>query len=105
MLHMSEELRPNELTSLRDVGRYWRRCLDARDDVDEKLAASHIVGVVANIKDEQWSAGENAHPAYGIIFELAASLETPNGTPEFRQKQWACIEALLPLLEAEPSET
>jgi len=94
-----ERLNPQNLESLAQVSKYWQQCLaDKENGEDERETAAHIVGVMSNNKDEEWSSGSQSHPAYNIIFELAASLELPEGTPEYRQAQWSCVNALLPLI-------
>lgn len=95
-MNMSEKL-PHQFNSLEEVTSYWRHCLsELENGVDETLVASHMVGVVSSEKDEEWS---KSHPAYSIVFELAASLEVPSGSAATRVEQWDCIRVLLPVLE------
>jgi hypothetical protein len=83
-----------------DVVKYWQFCVNELNDaIDDKAIASHMVGVVANENDTEWGEGENAHPAYGIIFELAASLELPSDMTGMRNERWDCIRALVSVLE------
>ncbi len=93
------KLQPKDLANMHDVAIYWQQCLDELDrDEEETLVASHMVGVVSNKNDEQWG-GPEGHPAYSIIFELAASLELPPDFTGQRHERWECIRALVPVLE------
>ena len=90
---------PARLISMQQIVQYWRRCIDELEaGLADTLVASHIVGVVANPNDDSWA---EAHPAYELIFEVAASLEMPGGTSVRRSRAWACIRALLAVLEQE----
>lgn len=96
----SQIYHPQELRNLAEVARYWKQCLE-RKDLDDQVVASHMVGVVSNKRDELWSQ----NPAYSLIFEMAASLETPlAGNPRQRQMRWDCIRALIPVLEKHSSQ-
>ena len=94
-----EQLEPKHLKNLQDVARYWQQCLDDAIGKDDKTVASHMVGVVSNESDIGWAEGKDASPIYNTIFELAASLETSDGTTVQRQAQWDAIRALLPVLK------
>lgn len=85
----------SRLTSLTDVVQYWYECLGGVSNNDMQ-AASRMVGVVSNERDEEWSK----NPVYGLIFEIVAALETPfAGDTEQRKMQWDCVRALLPVME------
>ncbi len=94
-----DKLRPQDLTSMPEVTRYWKQCLDElADGTEDEIVASHMVGVVANSHDEEWS-GAAGHPAYPIIFELAGSLELPPDMTSNRTEAWACVKALVNVLQ------
>lgn len=104
---MKEELRANQLKNISDVTKYWRQCLtmltDEHDDNPE--VAGYMVGVVSNDRDEAWRSGaaNDAHPAYALIFELAADLEVPEDITNprvaaWRSEQWQCVRALVSVL-------
>lgn len=93
------KLKPSELQNMSEVVAYWQTCLNDLDRGEDDMAiASHIVGVVSNKNDIEWSEGAQAHPAYGIIFEQAASLELPGNFTGMRKERWDCIRALLAVL-------
>ena len=91
---------PSDIRSLKEAIEYWQQCLDLLDkDVDECVAASRMVGIVSSEYAIVWSEGVDAHPAYQLIFELAASLELPEKFTGQRAERWQCIRALLPVLK------
>ena len=95
------ELLPQNLNSMEDVTGYWLHCLHELDEgADDKEVASHMVGVVSNPHNEEWGSGfgPHSHPAYPIVFELAASLELPPDMTGERPERWACIKALVGVL-------
>jgi len=87
--------RPEQLRNLSDVANYWYECLETPESTDA-IKAAHMVGVSASPHDGAWMR----NPAYSLIFELAASLETDRaGDASQRAIQWECIKALLPVLK------
>lgn len=94
------ELSPQTITDMSGVTSYWRQCLNELDEgKDEMSVASHMVGVVSNDNNERWSSGPDSHPAYPIVFDLAASLELPENFTGQREERWACVRALIGVLE------
>ncbi|SRR6266542_139323 len=90
---------PAQLENLKQVVKYWEQCLELLDSgADEQATASRMVGVVSNKQAVGWSDGVDAHPAYQLIFELAASLELPEEMTNRRSERWQCIRSLLPVL-------
>lgn len=91
---------PQDLSDMRDVTLYWRQCLAELDTAaDDREVASHMVGVVGNAHEQDWASNAATHPAYPLIFELAASLELPEAMTGQRSERWRCIEALMSVLE------
>ncbi len=91
-----------ELKDIAEVTEYWKKCLElleaGRPDTD---VASLMVNVVSNDKDDDWSTSTESHPAYSLIFELAASLELPPEMTGNRAERWHCIRVLLNVMEDE----
>lgn len=104
-----EKLHPAQLETMLDVTKYWRQCLDLlTDDHDDNPdVAGYMVGVVSNGHGDEWGRPggmPDAHPAYALIFELAADLEILEDTTKptvaaWRAEQWQCIRALVAVLE------
>ncbi len=93
-----------ELSTLSEVASYWKECLSLLSSrTPDSEIASMIVSVVNNPNDSEWSDGVNSHPAYSLIFEIAASLELPPEMTDKRVERWSCIKALVRVLESECS--
>jgi hypothetical protein len=96
------KLLPQDISNMRNVTNYWRLCLAELDNgEDDGQVASHMVGVAASKYQQDWGNGRTAHPAYQIVFELAASLELPVNITDWRHERWECIRALVSVLEHE----
>lgn len=95
---------PHELESIAEVIEYWGQCLELLvQGRSEHEVARRMVGVVSNPREAAWSSDPLLHPAYPLIFELAASLELPDGMTSRRSERWDCIQALLRILEEPPA--
>ena len=91
---------PAALRTVSDVADYWTDCLALRAaGSSEYDVAAMMVGIVSNSREQAWSS--DPHPAYDMIFELAASLELPDKMTSHRRERWHCIIVLLKVLRDE----
>lgn len=79
---------PNKLSNLHEVANYWSACLAVLNNKNDREVASSIVSIISNDHDQEW---REQSPLYEHIFELAAQLELPQGTIEWRNETWADI--------------
>lgn len=94
---------PTHTIDLRNVLEAWSDCLHARRKLgnatypNDMSIASRMVGLANTDRLNDLIA---SHPAAELIFELAASLELPDRFTSKREERWACIEALLNVLQS-----
>lgn len=79
---------PNKLSNLHEVANYWSACLAMLSNKNDREVASSMVSIISNDHDQEW---REQSPLYEHIFELAAQLELPQGTTEWRGETWSDI--------------
>lgn len=90
-----------QIKTISDVVLYWRACVRLLDDgLSDQEVASHMINIASSIYDDQYGSGNGAHPAYQLIFELAASLELPPEMTGRRSERLQCILSLLDVLDS-----